>query len=101
MSVLISLYPSQHEGKPLDFETAKNELENNGVVFGINEDLLKKLIITVEKTHEEKEGIIVAKGMVPEDGKDGVIAYHFDEDEAILEQGEHDAQNEDVREQKA
>jgi hypothetical protein len=100
MSALISLYPSQHGGKPLDFEMTKNALEGEGVVYGINEDLLKKLIITVEKTHEEKEGIIVAKGLVPEDGKDGVIVYHFAEDEAILEQdnGDNEAKNDAVRE---
>ena len=56
--------------------------------------LLKKLIITVDKTHEEKEGVIIAQGLSPEEGKDGVIEYHFGEDEAILDQDEGEMENE-------
>jgi len=88
MSALISLYPSQNDGRPLDYEMLKNELEAVGVVYGINEDLLKKLVIAVENTHEEKEGVIIAKGLPPEEGKDGFIEYHFGEDEAILDKDE-------------
>lgn len=94
MSALVSLYPSQHGGKLLDFATVKDELDSTGVVFGINEELLKKLIITVEKTHEEKEGVIIAKGQPPDEGKDGIIVYHFGEDEAILEQSDEEQDNE-------
>jgi hypothetical protein len=93
MSALISLYPSQNDGRPLDYEMAKNELEAAGVVYGINEDLLKKLVITVENTHEEKEGVIIAKGLPPEEGKDGVIEYHFGEDEAILDQDDEEEES--------
>ena len=93
MSALISLYPSQNDGRPLDYEMAKNELEAVGVVYGINEDLLKKLVITVENTHEEKEGVIIAKGLPPEEGKDGFIEYHFGEDEAILDQDDEEEEN--------
>lgn len=88
MSAMISLYLSQHGGKPLDFIMVKKELDSAGVVFGINEELLKKLIITVEKTQEEKEGVIIAKGLPPEEGKDGLIKYHFGEDEALLDEGD-------------
>jgi hypothetical protein len=90
MSALISLYPARHNGNPLDFAMVKSELEAQGVVYGINEDLLKKLIITVEKTQEEKEGVMIAKGLAPEEGKDGHIEYHFGEDESILDQGDEE-----------
>ncbi len=93
MSAQISLYPSQHGGNPLEFGTVKNELTSAGVVFGINEELLKKLIITVEKTHEEKEGVIIAKGLPPEEGKDGMIQYHFGEDEAALGEADQEQEN--------
>jgi hypothetical protein len=86
MSALISLYPSMHNGKPLDFAMVKSELDSRGVVYGINEELVKKLIITVEKTQEEKEGVMIAKGLAPEEGKDGYIEYHFGEDESVLYQ---------------
>jgi len=94
MSALISLYPSQHGGKPVDFATVKKELDSAGVVFGVNEELLKKLIITVEKTHEEKEGVIIAKGLLPEEGKDGLIEYYFGEDEALFDQDDGEQENE-------
>jgi hypothetical protein len=93
MSAQISLYPSQHGGNPLDFGTVKSELASAGVVFGINEELLKKLIITVEKTHEKKEGVIIAKGLPPEEGKDGAIEYHFGEDEAALGEAVQEQEN--------
>ena len=93
MSAMVSLYPSQHGGNSLDFGTVKNELTSAGVVFGINEELLKKLIITVEKTHEEKEGVIIAKGLPPEEGKDGTIEYHFGEDEAALGEADQEQEN--------
>ena len=93
MNALISLYPSQNDGKPLDYEMVKNELKAAGVVYGINEDLLKKLVITVENTHEEKEGVIIAKGLPPEEGKDGFIEYHFGKDEAILDQDDEEEES--------
>jgi hypothetical protein len=93
MSAQISLYPSQHGGNPLDFGTVKKELTSAGVVFGINEELLKKLIITVEKMHEEKEGVIIAKGLPPEEGKGGTIQYHFGEDETALGEAYQEQEN--------
>jgi len=84
MTAQISLHPSQHGGKPLSLATVEEKLALAGVVYGINIDMLKKLIMTVEKTKEEKEGVIVAKGTPPEDGKDGNIQYHFSDDESIL-----------------
>lgn len=90
MSAQISLYPSLHGGNLPDFGTIKDELVSAGVVFGINEELLKKLLSTVEKTREKKEGVIIAKGLPPEEGKDGSIEYHFGEDEAALIEGDQE-----------
>ncbi len=84
MSALISLYPSQHGGEPLHYDTVRNALDSAGVIFGVNEDLLKKLILTVEKTEEEKVDVMIAHGIQPEEGEDGSIQYHFSEDESIL-----------------
>ena len=84
MSALISLYPSQHEGEPIHYDTVKNALDSAGVIFGVNEELLKKLIMTVEKTKEEKVDVMIAHGTQPEEGEDGSIQYHFSDDESIL-----------------
>jgi hypothetical protein len=84
MSALVSLRPSLHGGEPLTFEGVMKEAASAGVVHGINEDLLKKLIMTVEKTKEEKQGVMFAKGTPPEEGHDGQVEYHFGEDDAVL-----------------
>jgi hypothetical protein len=91
MSALVSLHPSLHGGEPLTFEDVMKEVATAGVVHGVNEDLLKKLIMAVEKTKEEKQGVMFAKGTPPEEGLDGRVEYHFGEDDAVLtppEEGE-------------
>ena len=90
MSALISLRPSLHGGSPLTFERVKKEIASAGVVYGINEDMLKKLIMTVEKNKEEKQEVIFAKGTPPEEGKDGRVRYHFGEDESVLSPAEEE-----------
>jgi hypothetical protein len=84
MSALVSLHPSLHGGEPLTFEGVMKEASSAGVVHGVNADLLKKLIMTVEKTKEEKQGVMFAKGTPPEEGHDGRVEYHFGEDDAVL-----------------
>jgi uncharacterized protein (DUF342 family) len=84
MSALISLHPSQHGGNPLTVEYVRKEIASAGVVYGVNEDLLKKLVMTVEKTKEDKQEVIFARGTPPEEGKDGRVQFYFDEDERVL-----------------
>jgi hypothetical protein len=86
MNAQIDLIPSENTGVALDYEKIKGELAAAGVVFGVNEELLKKLIITVEKTKEAKEGVVIARGALPEEGKDGTIQFHFGEDDSVLDE---------------
>ncbi len=84
MSAVIDLIPSEGNGKPLAYEMVNSELKSKGVVYGVNTELLKKLIQNVEKTKNAKKGVIIAQGVLPEQGKDGSIEFRFSDDESIL-----------------
>ena len=84
MSVSLNLFPSKGDGKPLILEQVKSELNNMNVVYGVNYDLIMRLIGDVEQTKEEKSGVIIAQGTLPEDGKPGSIEFHFSDNDDIL-----------------
>lgn len=84
MSVSLDFFPSKGGGKPLTLEQVKSELNNMNVVYGVNYDLIMRLIGDVEQTKEEKSGVIIAQGTLPEDGKDGSIEFHFSDNDDIL-----------------
>jgi len=84
MSVTIDLYPSMGKGVPLTYERVKAKLDALNVVFGVNYDLLTKLVEKGEKTGGEKTGIVIARGKVPEEGEDGRIEFKFSESDAIF-----------------
>ncbi len=83
-----SIWVSAAEGgKEFTLETLKEELFQGQVVFGIDEELLKKIV-----DHKWTDGYVkVAKGKAPIDGIDGKAIYLFDTDKSfkpiILEDG--------------
>jgi uncharacterized protein (DUF342 family) len=84
MSVTIDLYPSHGDGQPLTVESVKDKLKSLEVVFGINYELLEKLVKKVEESKSEKKDIIIARGQPPKEGKNGWIEYKFGDSEDIL-----------------
>ncbi len=84
MSAVIDLTPSEGNGEPLTYEMVDRELKSQGVVYGVNTELLKKLVQNVEKTKNLKKGVIIAQGTLLEQGKDGSIEFHFSDDESVL-----------------
>ena len=84
MSVTIDLYPSEGNGQPLTMESVKAKLVSMKVVYGINYELLLKLITKVEKTKDVKKGIIIARGQPPKEGKNGWIEYRFSNHKDVL-----------------
>jgi hypothetical protein len=84
MNAQIDLYPSKGGGVPLTISKIEKELEAAGVVYGVNYDLLKKLILNSEKTKEQKLGVIIAQGNPSVEGRDGVIEYLFSDDESVI-----------------
>ena len=96
MTATIDLVPSKGIGKPLYYNTIKKEIEKIGIVYGVNYELLQKLVESVEKTKEEKTGVIIAQGTPPEDGEDGRIEFHFSESEDVLLESKDNNNKEDV-----
>jgi hypothetical protein len=87
MSAFIDLYPSQHGGRPLTSGYVLGRLKSAGVVYGVNEELIKKLVRDVEQSKDIKRGVIIARGRLPEPGMDGSINYHFSSDDSVLKGG--------------
>jgi len=85
MSAFIDLYPSQYGGRPLTSGFVMGKLKSAGVVYGVNEELVKKLVRDIEQTKDVKRGVIIARGRLPEAGIDGSIEYHFSEDDSVLQ----------------
>ncbi len=88
MSASVSLFPSKGNGTPLTFEKLKEGLNSMNIVFGVNYELLEQLIKKVDKSKDEKSGVIIAEGLRPEDGKDGDIEYHLSESDDVFKKEE-------------
>lgn len=86
MSAFIDLYPSEHGGRPLTSGYVLGRLKSAGVVYGINEELIKKLVKDIEHSKDIKRGVIIARGRLPEPGVDGSINYHFSSDDSVLKE---------------
>lgn len=78
----ITVLPCEGEGKEPDIELAKNQLKQAGVIFGIDDVVLKAVFNN--KTFEQE--IIVANGNPPVDGKDGKIVFFFETDMKLAPQ---------------
>jgi len=90
MSASINLYPSRGNGNPLTFDMCKKLIDSKGIVYGVNCDLIKKLVDNIEKKKIEKTGVIFAKGTANEDGKDGEVEFCFSKGEDVLFKEETD-----------
>jgi len=84
MSLLLDLHPSAGGGKSLTSDAVKAKICAMKVVYGVNSELIDRLVTSVEQTKEEKTGVIIAQGKPPEEGKDGSIEYKFNESDEIL-----------------
>ena len=93
MTATITLIPSKGKGAPLNYESIKKAIEQRGIVYGVNYDMLQKLVESVEKNKEVKEGVIFAQGTPPEKGEDGKIEFHFSETEDVLFDNDEDEDN--------
>jgi len=87
MSLLLDLHPSSGGGKALRADTVMAKIFAKKIVYGVNRELIERLVASVEQTKNEKIGVIVAQGKQPEEGKDGSIEYRFNESDEILRDG--------------
>ena len=88
MSASISLFPSKGTGRPLNISIINKEINSLNIVYGLNNDLLKELVVRVEKSKTEKIGVIFAQGIPPREGKDGAVEYNFSKTEDVLKEQE-------------
>ena len=88
MSASISLFPSKGTGIPLNLNIINKAVKSLNIVYGVNYDLLKELVIKVEESKTEKTGVVFAQGTPPREGRDGAIEYNFSETEDVLKEQE-------------
>ncbi|MBM7613686.1 FapA family protein [Alkaliphilus hydrothermalis] len=77
-------------GKSFTLESLREALTNNNIVYGIDEEQLKRLV----KLKWTDSYVTIARGKQPVDGVDGELIYHFDKEKdhkpVVLEDGSVD-----------
>lgn len=96
MFAVISIIPPENNGKSYSFEEVILLINSYGVIFGIDENEVKKAL--KEKKNNYK--YVIAKGLKPVEGKHGKLEFHFKKDKdikpKILEDGSVDFHNLDL-----
>ncbi|MBN2735426.1 MAG: FapA family protein [Spirochaetales bacterium] len=86
MKVYMEVSPPRLGGADLSKENIKKILENNGVYFGIKEDIVKEF----EDRPQYSTSILIAEGQKPVNGNDAQIQYHFNTDHKNVSLKEED-----------
>jgi uncharacterized protein (DUF342 family) len=79
MKAYIVMTPPRIGGFDLEMDEVKNILKNNGVVVGIKEDKLEKLM----DFPQYNEPILIAEGIKVKNGHDAIVTYNFATDNQI------------------
>jgi len=77
MKVFLSLYPPVNNGKKINLDNIYEELEEQGIKFGILDNKTNEAI-SITENGNILENILIAKGLEPIDGKDAAIIKHFE-----------------------
>ncbi len=73
MEAMVCLTPPDAGGKSLTYQELMEEIASNGVNYGIDESVLKHAL----ENKKYGESTCFAKGILPEDGSDGELVFHF------------------------
>jgi uncharacterized protein (DUF342 family) len=73
MEAEITLLPPDEAGERLTFEKVMREAASKGVVYGLDGEAIRKVL----ELRPYGESVCIAKGLLPEDGKDGENVFHF------------------------
>jgi len=73
MKAYLIMTPPKQGGFDLELDEIRNILKSNGVVVGIKEDVLNRII----DYPVYNEPILIAEGLKPKNGKDAEIHYNF------------------------
>jgi uncharacterized protein (DUF342 family) len=81
MSAIIeTITPPLDSGKPVTVEDIEHALADLGIIFGINEEIIKNIVSEVMKTHTPRNNIQIAAGEPAKTGKDGRIDLKIGQD---------------------
>ena len=69
----VTLLAPESGEKPLSFDDAMKKLSQAGVIYGLNEQLLKELL----HRKEYNRSVVVAEATLPQDGEDGKLLFNF------------------------
>ncbi|TVR03405.1 MAG: DUF342 domain-containing protein [Spirochaetaceae bacterium] len=86
MKAWLTALPPGKGGSDPDRDTLVTFLESNGVVSGLNEDLLAQFV----DEPMYKEPVLVAEGEKPENGRDARVVYNFETDSSTVHLKETD-----------
>jgi uncharacterized protein (DUF342 family) len=85
MTARVDVYPSEGDGRPLTTDLVREALKSRNIVYGIDRDLLRKVVRAAEKEKAAQVGVVIARGTGPEEGRDGEIEFLFSESESAIE----------------
>ncbi|MGE4484074.1 MAG: DUF342 domain-containing protein [Oscillospiraceae bacterium] len=74
MEACLEFLPPEEGGEKMTFDQAVSVISEKGVVYGIDDDIIKKLIS--EEIYNKK--VCFARGIPAQDGIDGEIIFHFE-----------------------
>lgn len=87
MKAYIKIKPPEGGGKPAGIQEIAFQLKQNGIIFGIKEDVVHTLV----ENPIYDQNILIAEGMAPINGKNGEIHFlvdiHKDRKPIIMEDG--------------
>ncbi|RQD67781.1 MAG: DUF342 domain-containing protein [Tindallia sp. MSAO_Bac2] len=73
LKATMKIVAPEGDGKPIDTETALNELRKQGIIFGVDQSIIEDKV----SSQYTEEPFVVAKAKLPEDGTDGKVNYFF------------------------
>jgi uncharacterized protein (DUF342 family) len=79
-AVIETITPPSGNGKPVNVEDIEHALAGMGIVFGINKDAIKNIVLEVVETGTPRNNIQIAAGEPGKTGKDGRIDLKVGQD---------------------
>ncbi len=77
MLAWIDVYPKTDSGRAIEVETVRDALRHEGVVFGVDEEEIRRVIEEATRTRRPVEGAVGARGKDARPGSDTWYDYRF------------------------
>ncbi len=72
---LATIYPPAGDGEGVELGDVLERLKHNGVAYGVREQAIQDALRSVQETARPVVDVIVAQGVLPQDGADAKIRY--------------------------